>query len=102
MIWKTIWKKKAACKRDKQFQSGYQVSHLTVSGPGTFQMQESLFNKTLVICFQLQVFFILRKKDKQLSFLHVYHHAGVFFGAWNATKFVPGKQDVTVHYTNHK
>jgi elongation of very long chain fatty acids protein 4 len=54
------------------------------------------------MCFQLQVFFVLRKKDKQISFLHVHHHAGVFFGDWIIMKFLPGKQDVTVRYTNHK
>lgn len=36
------------------------------------------------------VFFVLRKKDKQVSFLHVYHHAGVFFGTWIIMKFLPG------------
>jgi hypothetical protein len=36
------------------------------------------------------VFFVLRKKDKQMSFLHVYHHAGVFFGSWVIMKFLPG------------
>lgn len=25
-----------------------------------------------------------------MSFLHVYHHAGVFFGAWVIMKFLPG------------
>jgi hypothetical protein len=38
----------------------------------------------------LQVFFILRKKNSQVSFLHVYHHAGVFFGSWVIMKFLPG------------
>jgi hypothetical protein len=37
---------------------------------------------------------VLRKKDKQVSFLHVYHHAGVFFGSWIIMKFLPGKQAV--------
>jgi hypothetical protein len=38
---------------------------------------------------------VLRKKDNQVSFLHVYHHAGVFFGSWVITKFLPGKSTVT-------
>ncbi|PSN36108.1 Elongation of very long chain fatty acids protein 7 [Blattella germanica] len=38
----------------------------------------------------LQVFFVLRKKATHVSFLHVYHHAGVFFGAWVLAKFLPG------------
>ncbi|CAG5102348.1 Similar to ELOVL: Elongation of very long chain fatty acids protein (Drosophila melanogaster) [Cotesia congregata] len=28
------------------------------------------------------VFFVLRKKQNQVSFLHVYHHAGMVMGAW--------------------
>ena len=35
------------------------------------------------------MFFILRKKKKQLSFLHIYHHSTVFFIMWIAVKFVP-------------
>nr|XP_033335448.1 elongation of very long chain fatty acids protein AAEL008004-like [Megalopta genalis] len=36
------------------------------------------------------VFFVLRKKENQISFLHVYHHAGMAFGTWNAVKFLAG------------
>ncbi|XP_015607946.1 elongation of very long chain fatty acids protein AAEL008004 [Cephus cinctus] len=36
------------------------------------------------------VFFVLRKKQSQVSFLHVYHHAGMVFGAWAGTKYLPG------------
>ncbi|XP_076478456.1 very long chain fatty acid elongase 7 isoform X2 [Bombus vancouverensis nearcticus] len=35
-------------------------------------------------------FFILRKKQQQVSFLHVYHHTGMALGSWAATKFLPG------------
>ncbi|CAO1432089.1 unnamed protein product [Diamesa tonsa] len=35
------------------------------------------------------MFFILRKKDKQLSFLHIYHHSTMFFFWWIGVKFVP-------------
>ncbi|XP_028523771.2 elongation of very long chain fatty acids protein 7-like isoform X2 [Apis cerana] len=36
------------------------------------------------------VFFVLRKKQQQISFLHVYHHTGMTFGTWVCTKFLPG------------
>ncbi|XP_068081551.1 very long chain fatty acid elongase 7 isoform X2 [Anabrus simplex] len=36
------------------------------------------------------VFFILRKKFTQVSFLHVYHHAMMVFGLWFAMKYAPG------------
>ncbi|KAK3909228.1 Elongation of very long chain fatty acids protein 4 [Frankliniella fusca] len=35
------------------------------------------------------LFFILRKKDKQLSFLHVYHHSTMFSLWWIGIKWVP-------------
>ncbi len=34
---------------------------------------------------------ILKKKERQVSFLHVYHHATMFFPVgWAAVKFSPG------------
>lgn len=36
------------------------------------------------------IFFILRKKPQQASFLHVYHHVGMVIAAWIATKYLPG------------
>ncbi|XP_046477984.1 very long chain fatty acid elongase AAEL008004 [Neodiprion pinetum] len=36
------------------------------------------------------VFFVLRKKDRQISFLHMYHHTVMPLVAWGATKYYPG------------
>lgn len=36
------------------------------------------------------VFFVLRKKHRQVSFLHVYHHAMMPICAWIGVRFVPG------------
>nr|CAD7615637.1 unnamed protein product [Timema genevievae] len=36
------------------------------------------------------VFFVLRKKNNQITFLHVYHHAAMVFGTWIAVKFLAG------------
>ncbi|CAG0920426.1 unnamed protein product [Notodromas monacha] len=36
------------------------------------------------------VFFILRKKDSQLTFLHVYHHSTMFMLWWIGIKYVAG------------
>ncbi|XP_047344657.1 elongation of very long chain fatty acids protein 7 isoform X1 [Vespa velutina] len=36
------------------------------------------------------VFFVLRKKEKQVTFLHVYHHTVMPMVAWGATKYYPG------------
>ncbi|XP_017883627.1 elongation of very long chain fatty acids protein AAEL008004-like [Ceratina calcarata] len=38
------------------------------------------------------IFFVLRKKQGQISFLHVYHHVGMTLGSWIAAKFFPGGQ----------
>lgn len=56
---------------------------------------ENRFTKTLPNV--LQVFFVLRKKNSQISFLHVYHHAGMIFGTYIHTKFLSGG----VLYTNY-
>lgn len=38
------------------------------------------------------IFFVLRKKNNQVSFLHVYHHATMFPIWWIGVKWVPGGQ----------
>ncbi|XP_074637806.1 very long chain fatty acid elongase 7-like [Acropora palmata] len=37
------------------------------------------------------IFFILRKKNSQVSFLHVYHHTTMFILGWAAAKWLPGE-----------
>ncbi|KAF4516756.1 hypothetical protein B566_EDAN004595 [Ephemera danica] len=36
------------------------------------------------------IFFVLRKKDNQVSFLHLYHHTMMPFCAWIGTRYLPG------------
>uniref|UniRef100_T1IMY2 Elongation of very long chain fatty acids protein n=1 Tax=Strigamia maritima TaxID=126957 RepID=T1IMY2_STRMM len=36
------------------------------------------------------VFLILRKKEEQLTFLHIFHHGTMVFNQWLACKFIPG------------
>lgn len=43
-----------------------------------------------IIEFADTFFFILRKKNNQISFLHVYHHASMALITWGMVKFVPG------------
>ncbi|GFY70915.1 elongation of very long chain fatty acids protein 1 [Trichonephila inaurata madagascariensis] len=38
----------------------------------------------------MQVFFILRKKDSQINFLHVFHHSTVPVTAWFGVAYGPG------------
>ncbi|XP_050424450.1 elongation of very long chain fatty acids protein AAEL008004-like [Adelges cooleyi] len=38
------------------------------------------------------VFFVLRKKENQVTFLHIYHHSMVLFFSWIVAKFFPGGQ----------
>lgn len=45
----------------------------------------------MLFLFLLQVFFVLRKKYSQISFLHVYHHLGMCLLGFVGTKYVPGK-----------
>lgn len=37
------------------------------------------------------VFFVLRKRTRQISFLHVYHHVAILVGAYIAVAWAPGK-----------
>ncbi|CAH0554789.1 unnamed protein product [Brassicogethes aeneus] len=36
------------------------------------------------------IFFVLRKKQSQVTFLHLYHHTFMLFIGWIGTKYVPG------------
>ncbi|XP_060046223.1 potassium voltage-gated channel subfamily A member 1 isoform X3 [Erinaceus europaeus] len=38
------------------------------------------------------VFFVLRKKPEQITFLHVYHHSTMLLNWWAGIKYVPGGQ----------
>lgn len=39
----------------------------------------------------LQVFMVLRKKQSHVTFLHVYHHAGMVPLSWAAVNYYPGE-----------
>lgn len=36
------------------------------------------------------VFFVLRKRTRQISFLHIYHHTAILVGAYIAVSWAPG------------
>ncbi|KAF4516754.1 hypothetical protein B566_EDAN004593 [Ephemera danica] len=46
------------------------------------------------------VFFILRKKFNQASFLHVYHHTGMVMLAWGGVKYLPGGHGTFLGFIN--
>ena len=48
-----------------------------------------------LLCFQ--VFFILRKKNDQVTFLHVYHHCTMIINWWLGARFVGGGQCKFTH-----
>ncbi|XP_018608835.2 ELOVL fatty acid elongase 8a [Scleropages formosus] len=45
-------------------------------------------------------FFILRKKNSQLTFLHVYHHGTMIFNWWAGVKYVAGGQSFFIGVIN--
>jgi len=47
----------------------------------------------------LQVFFVLRKKQNQVTFLHVYHHTITALFSWGYLKYLPGKHSAHSHET---
>ncbi|XP_055964636.1 elongation of very long chain fatty acids protein 4-like [Sorex fumeus] len=46
------------------------------------------------------VFLVLRKKQEQLTFLHVYHHGTMLLNWWAGVKYVPGGQAFFVGMLN--
>ncbi|XP_060686501.1 elongation of very long chain fatty acids protein 4-like isoform X2 [Hemiscyllium ocellatum] len=48
----------------------------------------------------LRIFFILRKKYNQITFLHVYHHGTMIFNWWAGVKYVPGGQSFFIGLLN--
>ncbi|KAM6948305.1 ELOVL fatty acid elongase 8a [Aplochiton taeniatus] len=46
------------------------------------------------------IFFILRKKNSQLTFLHVYHHGTMIFNWWAGVKYVAGGQSFLIGLIN--
>ncbi|KAK3606191.1 hypothetical protein CHS0354_010837 [Potamilus streckersoni] len=46
------------------------------------------------------VFFILRKKNEQVTFLHVYHHCSMIINWWLGARFVAGGQSFFVAMLN--
>ncbi|XP_078417083.1 ELOVL fatty acid elongase 8b isoform X3 [Cetorhinus maximus] len=47
-----------------------------------------------------EIFFILRKKYNQITFLHVYHHGTMIFNWWAGVKYVPGGQSFFIGLLN--
>lgn len=46
--------------------------------------------KVILIFYIFQVFFVLRKKQSQVTFLHVYHHTNLAVSTWAYLKYVKG------------
>ncbi|CAG0923924.1 unnamed protein product [Notodromas monacha] len=47
-----------------------------------------------------RLWFVLRKKERNISFLHVYHHSTQVFIWWIGVKFVPGGQSFFIGFIN--
>ncbi|RZC41653.1 elongation of very long chain fatty acids protein 7, partial [Asbolus verrucosus] len=46
------------------------------------------------------VFFLLRKKENQASFLHVYHHFGMILLSWTGVRFLGGGHSIFLGVIN--
>ncbi|KAK3930190.1 Elongation of very long chain fatty acids protein [Frankliniella fusca] len=46
------------------------------------------------------VFMVLRKNNRQITFLHLYHHTNMVWGSWIGTKFHPGGHHTFFGATN--
>jgi len=47
-----------------------------------------------------KVFFVLRKKQNQITFLHVFHHTIMAAFSWCYLKFLPGEQGAIIGFLN--
>ncbi|KAG7299667.1 hypothetical protein JYU34_016659 [Plutella xylostella] len=46
------------------------------------------------------VFFVLRKKNKQITFLHLYHHSAMVFTTWAFLKYAPSDNVIYIGFSN--
>lgn len=46
------------------------------------------------------VFFVLRKKENQISFLHLYHHSVMVIGTWAMLKYWPSHSLIFIGFLN--
>ncbi|XP_069698800.1 very long chain fatty acid elongase 1-like [Periplaneta americana] len=73
-------------------------------GPSAFSYTFSSYSWwyffTKVVELADTVFFVLRKKDRQVTFLHVYHHSSLVLGTWAYMKYLPGEQGVLIGTVN--
>lgn len=46
------------------------------------------------------IFFVIRKKDRQITFLHMYHHTVMPMISWGATKYYPGGHGTLIGVIN--
>lgn len=72
-------------------QNAYFLNSTTINLLQIFQITKAVwwFYFSKCIEFSDSMFFILRKKDNQLTFLHVYHHSTMFPLWWIGVKWVP-------------
>ncbi|XP_055848573.1 elongation of very long chain fatty acids protein 7 [Episyrphus balteatus] len=53
-----------------------------------------------IVDFLDTIFFVLRKKQNQVTFLHVYHHTTTALFSWGYLKYAPGEQGVIIGIVN--
>lgn len=51
----------------------------------------------IIIPPSFQVFFVMRKKDNQISLLHLYHHSLTPMETWICVKFIAGKSIIKLY-----
>ncbi|CAH1101531.1 unnamed protein product [Psylliodes chrysocephalus] len=64
-----------------------------------YSTRQQYFALKLLDCIET-VFFVLRKSDRQVSFLHVYHHGIMIFTGWVAAKYDLGHTIVWIGFLN--
>ena len=65
-------------------------------------LRNSQFQSNLNPLCAAQIFFVLRKKDGQITFLHIFHHSFMPWTWWWGVAYAPGRMAVHVHYPMHR
>ncbi|KAJ3658490.1 hypothetical protein Zmor_010225 [Zophobas morio] len=72
------------------------------NSPTSMAVVQIHYDYTLLKFFDLldTVFFVLRKKNSQITFLHLHHHSGMLVSTWISGKYFPGGHALFVGFLN--
>lgn len=80
------------CRFSKPYMTEYKpilVAHVLYASLKLLDLLDTVCSSLILVVNQFQIFFVLRKKQHQASFLHVHHHVFMVLCTWLMAKFFP-------------